>query len=114
LAQISQHPEKGLLVKTLDFSPFSVVSLGRSANDNKQIKMVCSQTLTECLNLVPNLQEVLLIPRSINNMQLLLSEALDPDLDLDVLKLIFCAEKMPKLEALDCNTSISSPNILIF
>jgi len=58
LAQISQHPEKGAMVKTLDFSPFSVVSLGRSANDNKQIKMVCSETLFECLNLVPNLQEV--------------------------------------------------------
>jgi hypothetical protein len=56
--QISQHPEKGLLVKTLDFSPFSVMSLGRSANDNKQIKMVCSETLMECLTLTPNLQEV--------------------------------------------------------
>jgi len=58
LTQISQHPKKGFLVKTLDFSPFSVVSLGRSANDNKQIKMVCAETMSECLNLVPNLQEV--------------------------------------------------------
>jgi hypothetical protein len=47
-----------MLVKTLDFSPFSVVSLGRSANDNKQIKLVCSDTLIECLALTPNLQEV--------------------------------------------------------
>lgn len=47
-----------MLVRTLDFSPFSVVFLGRSANDNKQIKMVCSETLTECFNLLPNLQEV--------------------------------------------------------
>jgi hypothetical protein len=47
-----------MLVKTLDFSPFSVVSLGRSANDNRQIKLVCSDTLIECLALTPNLQEV--------------------------------------------------------
>ena len=53
-----QRPEKGMLVRTLDFSPFSVVSLGHSANDNKQIKMVCSDTLVKCFNLVPNLQEV--------------------------------------------------------
>jgi len=58
LTQLMLHPEEGLKVKTLDFSPFSIVSLGRSANDNKQIKMVCSETLRECLYLTPNLQEV--------------------------------------------------------
>jgi hypothetical protein len=58
LTQLMLHPEEGLKVKTLDFSPFSVVSLGRSANDNKQIKMVCSETLMECFYLTPNLQEV--------------------------------------------------------
>lgn len=58
LTQLMLRPEEGLKVKTLDFSPFSVVSLGRSANDNKQIKMVCSETLRECLYLTPNLQEV--------------------------------------------------------
>ena len=58
LGEISQHPEKGWLVKTFDFSPFSVVSLGRSANDNKQIKMVCSDTLQACFEKTPNLHEV--------------------------------------------------------
>jgi len=33
-----------------------------------------------------------------------LSEALDPDLDAEVLKFVFNAEKLPKLEALDCIT----------
>jgi hypothetical protein len=87
-----------MLVKTLDFSPFSVVSLGRSANDNKQIKMVCSETLSECLSYTPNLQE------------LLVSEALDPDLDFHLLNHIFNAEKLPKLEAVDCITSVNIAN----
>lgn len=103
----------GMLVKTLDFSPFSVVSLGRSANDNKQIKMVCSETLTECLNLVPNLQEVLSFLGYANATQLLLSEALDPDLDFNVMDLIFNVEKLPKLEALDCKNPFSSERRLI-
>jgi hypothetical protein len=58
LTEISQNPEKGKLVKTLDFSLFSVITLARSANDNKTIKMVVSETLCECLRLLPNLKEV--------------------------------------------------------
>jgi len=36
------------------------------------------------------------------NIQLLLSEAIDPDLDINVMMQIFNPDKLPKLEALDC------------
>jgi hypothetical protein len=85
----------------LDFSPFSVVFLGRSANDNKQIKLVCAETLDACFGLTPNLEQVCSIAWMCLILQLLLGEALDPDLDFRVLSTILNPQKLPKLEALD-------------
>ena len=38
----------------------------------------------------------------LSNGQLLVSEALDPDLDFEVLQVIFGADRLPKLQAIDC------------
>ena len=64
--------------------------------------MVCSETLVECLKLLPNLQEVRLAAFAFADCQLLLTEALDPDLDSEVVENIFSADTLPKLEAVDC------------
>jgi hypothetical protein len=45
---------------------------------------------------------------------LLLSEAVDPDLDINVLMQIFNPNKLPKLEALDCTTPCLIPDIRSF
>lgn len=76
----------GVLTRTLDFSGFTSVGLGRSSRMNKEIQMVTSRTILRALELCPNLNEFLA------------SENIDRDIDFAVVEKLF---NMPYLQALD-------------
>lgn len=76
----------GHLVRTLDFSGFTSVGLGRTARMNNDIQMLTPKTLTEALHLCPNLIEFLG------------TENIEKDMDSDVLATLF---SMPYLAAVD-------------
>lgn len=85
--ELRAHPERGKLVRTLDFSAFTSVGLGRSGNCNTRIELLTATTLNECLLLCPNVEE------------LFLSEAMEDDISAHLLSTIFL--KLPRLLALD-------------
>lgn len=80
-------PERGRFVLTLDFSAFTSIGLGRSRSCNSRIALLTAETLRECLILCPKVQEVFL------------SEALEADIDIGVLKTLFV--NLKHLKALD-------------
>lgn len=81
------HPSRGALVETLDFSAFTSVGLGRSRSCNSRIELLTASTLNACLLACPNVKEVFL------------SEALELDIDADVLRTLL--SRLPRLRALD-------------
>lgn len=87
LTHIKRYPELGRLVRRMDLSHFSSIGLGRTIEMNKEIQNVTAKTLLECLDLMPQLQE------------LLLQEHLDHDINGNVLYKIF--NDLPRLRALD-------------
>jgi hypothetical protein len=87
LNHLSKYPDLGRQVRRLDLSHFSSIGLGRTREMNKEIKNMTSQTLLQCLELMPNLQEILL------------QEHLDQDLDEAVLLMILTG--ISRLRALD-------------
>jgi hypothetical protein len=95
LNHIRQYPSLGTIVRRLDFSHFTSVGLGRTQRMNVDIQNLTARTLLECLELLPNLKE------------LLLQEHLEDDIDANVLRKIF--ERSPALKALDF-CSASSPS----
>ena len=95
LNHIRQYPSLGTIVRRLDFSHFTSVGLGRTQQMNATIQNLTAKTLLECLNLLPNLKE------------LLLQEHVEDDLDSKVLDKVFTG--IPSLRALDlCGCSSSS------
>ncbi|WEW60717.1 hypothetical protein PRK78_006204 [Emydomyces testavorans] len=86
LNHIRQYPSLGTIVRRLDFSHFTSVGLGRTQQMNIEIQNLTSRTLLECLNLLPNLKE------------LLLQEHVEDDLNGDVTRKILST---PTLRALD-------------
>ncbi|VVT45420.1 uncharacterized protein SAPINGB_P000744 [Magnusiomyces paraingens] len=76
----------GVLTRTLDFSGFTSVGLGRSSRMNQEIQMVTSRTILRALELCPNLNEFLA------------SENIDRDMDAAVVEKLF---SLPYLQALD-------------
>ncbi|RPA77837.1 hypothetical protein BJ508DRAFT_329847 [Ascobolus immersus RN42] len=87
LAHIVNYPQLGELVRRLDFSYFTSIGLGRTKKMNHEIQRLTATTLTRCLNHTPRLREFLS------------SEALDEDMNEDVLRKLFCDMQM--LEAVD-------------
>ena len=87
LGHISEHPGLGTLVRRLDLSHFTSVGLGRTRQMNAEIQNMTARTLLKCLQLSPNLREVLL------------QEHLDEDIDERVMRKIFFG--LPKLQAVD-------------
>lgn len=77
----------GMLTKTMDFSGFTSVGLGRTAKMNDEIQMLTSKTISLALDLCPNLHEFLA------------SENIEKDMDHHVLTKLFV--EMPFLQALD-------------
>lgn len=76
----------GVLTRTLDFSGFTSVGLGRSSRMNEEIQMVTSRTILRALELCSNLNEFLA------------SENIDRDIDSNVIEKLFT---MPYLQSID-------------
>ncbi|KMP01597.1 leucine Rich Repeat domain containing protein [Coccidioides immitis RMSCC 2394] len=87
LNHIKQYPSLGTIVRRLDFSHFSSVGLGRTQQMNVEIQNLTWRTLLECLNLLPNLKE------------LLLQEHVEDDVNGDVTRKIL--SDIPTLRAVD-------------
>ena len=87
LRHTAEHPGLGTLVRRLDLSHFTSVGLGRTRQMNAEIQNMTARTLLQCLQLSPNLREVLL------------QEHLDEDIDERVLRKLFFG--LPKLQAID-------------
>lgn len=84
----------GVLTRTLDFSGFTSVGLGRTGRMNKEIQMLTSSTILKVLNLCPNLNEFLG------------TENIDQDIDANVAEKLF--HDMPNLQAVDFCGSTNS------
>lgn len=92
LNHIRQYPSLGTIVRRLDFSHFTSVGLGRTQQMNVEIQNLTSKTLLQCLDLLPNLKE------------LLLQEHVEDDVNGDVVRKIFVEKD--SLRALDfCGSS---------
>ncbi|KAL1862881.1 hypothetical protein VTK73DRAFT_6582 [Phialemonium thermophilum] len=87
LAHISAHPALGTIVRRLDFCHFNPSQLFSTAAERYQARNLTSETLLQCLELTPNLQEFLA------------QEYIDEDLDAKVLAKLFWG--LPRLQAVD-------------
>ncbi|PGH11655.1 hypothetical protein AJ80_07022 [Polytolypa hystricis UAMH7299] len=87
LNHIRQYPSLGTIVRRLDFSHFTSVGLGRTQQMNAEIQNLTSKTLSECLDLMPNLKECLL------------QEHVENDVNAEVTRKLFT--RLPYLRALD-------------
>ena len=95
LNHISQYPALGTLVRRLDFSHFTSVGLGRTKQMNAEIQNLTARTMLQCLELLPNLKEILL------------QEHVEGDISVDVLRKLFTG--LPNLHAIDlCGCSTQS------
>ncbi|KAH3679336.1 hypothetical protein WICMUC_001076 [Wickerhamomyces mucosus] len=88
LNSIIRNPKHGELVKVLDFQEFTSIGLGRTGKMNKEIQMVTSTTILNCLQRTPNLKEFLA------------SENIQGDLDFNLLTYLF-QHNFKHLESLD-------------
>jgi hypothetical protein len=77
----------GTIVRRLDFSHFTSVGLGRTQQMNWEIQNLTSKTLSQCLDLLPNLKECLF------------QEHLDNDISTSVVRKTFAP--LPNLCAID-------------
>ncbi|KAF3481424.1 leucine Rich Repeat domain-containing protein [Arthroderma uncinatum] len=101
LNHIRQYPSLGTIVRRLDFSHFTSVGLGRTQQMNVEIQNLTAKTLLQCLDLLPNLKE------------LLLQEHVEDDVDGDVVRKIFISKTL--LRAIDfcgCSSSKFSSGFL--
>lgn len=98
LSHISQHESLGTIVRRLDFSHLNPQQLFSTAAERSQARNLTSETLLQCLELTPYLQEFLA------------QEYIDDDIDIDILRKLFF--RLPRLRALDfCGcSSISFKN----
>lgn len=87
LHSIKGRERLGEYVNVLDFQEFTSIGLGRTGKMNKEIQMVTSATILECLRHTPNLVEFLA------------SENIKDDLDTDLLNYLFNETK--QLRAVD-------------
>ena len=95
LNHISRYPALGTLVRRLDFSHFTSIGLGRTKQMNVEIQNLTARTMLQCLELLPNLKEILL------------QEHVEGDISVDVLRKLFTG--LPNLHAIDlCGCSTQS------
>ncbi|KAK4108670.1 hypothetical protein N656DRAFT_816387 [Canariomyces notabilis] len=87
LRHISAHPTLGTIVRRLDFCHFNPAQLFSTAAERSKARNLTSETLLQCLELTPNLQEFLA------------QEYIDEDLDAGVLQKLFLG--LPQLKAVD-------------
>lgn len=93
LNHISRYPTLGSITKRLDFSHFTSLGMGRTRQNNLDIRNMTCQTLLRCLELTPTVQEVLL------------QEHLDEDIDEAVVRKLFFG--LSNLRAVDFCASSS-------
>jgi hypothetical protein len=87
LAHIAAHPNLGTIVRRLDFCHFNPSQLFLTAAERSKARNLTSETLLQCLELTPHLQEFLG------------QEYIDDDLDAAVLQKLFLG--LPQLKAID-------------
>ena len=87
LSHIALHPALGTIVRRLDFCHFNPAQLFSTAAERSQARNLTSETLLQCLQLTPHLQEFLG------------QEYIDDDLDANVLWKLLSG--LPRLQALD-------------
>lgn len=87
LTNIAHHTSLGTIIRRIDFSHFNNATLFESASQRKTTKNLTAETLLQCLDLTPHLQEFLAM------------EHIDDDLGPEVLKKLFMG--LPRLQALD-------------
>ncbi|KAF6841311.1 leucine rich repeat domain protein [Colletotrichum musicola] len=87
LSNVTMHPALGTIVRRMDFSHFNNATLFESASERKGTRNLTAETLVQCLELTPHLQEFLAM------------EHIDDDLGPDVLQKLFFG--LPRLQALD-------------
>ncbi|KAK3314723.1 hypothetical protein B0H66DRAFT_481724 [Apodospora peruviana] len=87
LTHIAAHPPLGTIVRRLDFCHFNPSQLFSTAAERSKARNLTTETLLQCLELTPHLQEFLG------------QEYLDEDLDATVLRKLFVG--LPRLQALD-------------
>jgi hypothetical protein len=87
LTHISAHPILGTIVRRLDFCHFNPSQLFSTAAERSKARNLTSETLLQCLELTPHLQEFLG------------QEYIDDDLDAAVLQKLFLG--LPQLKAID-------------
>ncbi|KAK2018727.1 leucine rich repeat domain-containing protein [Colletotrichum eremochloae] len=95
LSNITTHPALGTIVRRIDFSHFNNAALFESASERKGTRNLTAETLVQCLELTPHLQEFLAM------------EHIDDDLGAEVLQKLFFS--MPRLQALDFAGCTSTP-----
>jgi hypothetical protein len=87
LSHISQHGSLGSIVRRLDFCHLNPHQLFSTAAERSQARNLTSETLLQCLELTPYLQEFLA------------QEYIDDDIDIEILRKLFFG--LPRLRALD-------------
>lgn len=87
LTHIAAHPPLGTIVRCIDFCHFNPSQLFGSAAERSSARNLTSETLLQCLELTPHLQEFLA------------QEYIDDDLNAAVLRKLFLG--LPRLQAVD-------------
>ncbi|ODA81718.1 hypothetical protein RJ55_00221 [Drechmeria coniospora] len=95
LSTITEYPALATIVRRLDFSHFNPSMLFSTASERAMTRNLTPETLAQCLDLTPYLQEFLA------------QEYVDDDLSHDVLRKLFF--RMPQLQALDFCACSSTP-----
>ena len=95
LTQIKEKPSHGSWVRRLDFSHFNPATLFSTAKERANARNLTSETLLQCLDLTPNLQEFLV------------QEYIDDDLNEAVLRKLFLS--LENLQAVDFCGCSSAP-----
>ncbi|CRG84806.1 F-box protein YLR352W [Talaromyces islandicus] len=101
LKHVVNYPALGTIVRRLDFSHFTSVGLGRTRQMNAEIQNLTSKTLLQCLDLFPDLMEILL------------QEHVETDINTTVIDKIFGG--LPNLRAVDlcgCSSQAFSTSFL--
>lgn len=95
LSHVNSHPSLGTIVRRIDFSHFNPSTLFSTASERSQAKNLTSETLRQCLELTPLLQEFLA------------QEYIDDDLDAAVLrKLFFGLDRLQALDFCGCSSAM--------
>ncbi|KAK0386403.1 hypothetical protein NLU13_6240 [Sarocladium strictum] len=87
LATIIEYPALASIVRRLDFSHFNPSTIFSTASERAQTRNLTTETLSQCLDLTPFLQEFLV------------QEYIDDDINADILRKLFLG--MPRIQALD-------------